>query len=115
MNKLFSIKIVFRLTVLVLVVSACTTNATPTAGLTPEADSSPEPTEVESSGDSGPEERRAQISELEGEVSWRAAKDETWLPAEVGASLQVGNRFFRCALAHPDVCELSQTPYQKGQ
>ena len=92
MHKLFSIKIVFWLTVLVSVVSACTTNAPPIAGLTPEADSSPEPTEVESSGDSGSEERSAQISELEGEVSWRVAEDETWLPAEVGTSLQVGNQ-----------------------
>jgi hypothetical protein len=91
-NKFFSIKIFFSLTVLSLVVSACSPNATPIAELTPEALSSPPPTEVESSGDSGQEERAAQVSELEGEVSWRAAEDGDWQPVDVGTNLQVGNQ-----------------------
>ncbi len=93
MNKLFSIKIVFWLAVFILGISSCSPNVTPTAGLTPEADSSSTATEVESSGDLGPIERQAQISEFEGEVSWRATEnDEAWLPVEVGVYLLVGNQ-----------------------
>jgi hypothetical protein len=92
MNKFFSIKLIFWLTVLALVISACAPNTPPTAEVTPEASPSPTLTLVEPSSEAGQEERSAKVSELEGEVSWRAAEDETWLPAEVGAILQVGNQ-----------------------